>query len=147
VTVVTATIAEEEQQMSEEHESEIKIRREDLPKDRKEFGLAEKDFDLSKAKAVVYVHRKRAEFHGDKDGGSITVKVPSDASDGPLTIVVITDAGKTVAVLKYRRDGHDPKQWKNQKAKDETPKTKPNGIDESANKTEGAIEEPAGKTE
>ncbi len=110
--------------MSEEHESEIKIRREDLPKERKEFGLTEKDFDLSKAKAQVYVHRKRAEFHGDKN--LITVKLPSDAGDGPLTIMVITDAGKTVAILKYRRDEHDPKQWKIQKAKDETPKTKHN---------------------
>jgi len=101
---------------------EIKISPGDLPEARKEFGLSEEDRDLSKAKALIHVRGKRAEFRGDKD--SITVKVPSDADHGPLTIVVTTDAGKTVAILKYRRDEHDPKQWKNEKAKDEKPKTK-----------------------
>jgi hypothetical protein len=88
---------------------EIKISPGDLLK-----APEEEDRDLRKARALIHVRGKRVgEFRGDKD--SITVEVPSDAGQGPLTIVVITDAGKTVAILKYRwNEKH--KKWQIEKA-------------------------------
>jgi len=91
-------------------EVQILITRADLPRADVEFGLDEKDFDLTKTKIWI-------------DGAPVTrgeskqdaIKVTAPLGDGPGTIVVTTDAGKFISVVNYdgtsgkivRQDGSD----------------------------------------
>jgi hypothetical protein len=77
-------------------EVQILITRADLPRADVEFGLDEKDFDLTKTKIWI-------------DGAPVTrgepkqdaIKVKAPLRDGPGTIVVTTDAGKFISVINY----------------------------------------------
>jgi hypothetical protein len=91
-------------------ESEIVVRRDDLPKVDREFGITEEDRDLSEAK--VLIEGKEAErLGGDKDW--VTVSAPADGDhDGPLQIVVTTISDKPVGVLNYWWNGQE---WEFQK--------------------------------
>ncbi len=91
-------------------QNEIVVRRDDLPKVDREFGITEEDRDLSEAK--VRIEGKEAErLGGDKD--SVTVRAPSDVDhDGPLQILVTTISDKPVGILNYWWNGRE---WEFQK--------------------------------
>jgi hypothetical protein len=107
VIVVTATPAPKEYPTMAK-ENEIVVRRVDLPKVDREFGITEEDRDLSKAK--VLIEGKEAErVSGDKD--SVIVRAPFDGEhDGPLQIVVTTNSDKPVGILNYWWN-KDDKKW------------------------------------
>jgi hypothetical protein len=77
-------------------EVQILITRADLPKADDEFGLDEKDFDLTKAK--IWIDGAPA-AREEPTQGSVTVTAP--LGDEPGTIVVTTDAGKFISVINY----------------------------------------------
>lgn len=76
---------------------EVTVSRSDLPEVNREFRLEDKDLDLAKAKVWIdnvpvdpSSPRKRDRFVG-------TVKI---ATDSPSILVVTTEAGRPIAVLK-----------------------------------------------
>jgi hypothetical protein len=77
-------------------EVQILITRADLPRADVEFGLDEKDFDLTKTK--IWIDGAPV-TRGEPKQDAINVKVP--LRDGPGTIVVTTDAGKFISVINY----------------------------------------------
>ncbi len=91
-------------------EVQILITRADLPSADIEFGLDEKDFDLTKTKIWIDgAPVPRGEPKQD------AIKVTAPLGDGPGAIVVTTDAGKFISVINYdgtsgkivRQDGSD----------------------------------------
>jgi hypothetical protein len=101
------------------NENEIVIRRDDLPKADREFGITEKDRDLSEAKVLIE-GIPAVRLRGDED--SVTVIAPADGEhDGPLQIVVTTSSDKPVGILNYWWNGQE---WEFQKPD-------PNGGDET----------------
>ncbi len=89
-------------------ENEIVIRRDSVPKVDLEFGITEKDRDLSEAKVLIE-GMEATRLGEDKD--AITVRDPSDGGhDGPLQIVVTTKSDKVVGILNYWWN-EDDKKW------------------------------------
>ncbi len=84
-------------------ENKIVILRDDLPKVDLEFGITEKDRDLSEAKVLIE-GKPAVRLRGDED--SVTVRAPSDVDhEGPLQIVVTTNSDKPVGILNYWWNG------------------------------------------
>jgi len=109
VIVVTATLAPKEYR-DVPNENKIVILRDDLPEADLEFGITDKDRDLSEAKVLIE-GIPAVRLSGGED--SVTVRVPSDRDDdGSLQIVVTTKSDKPVGVLNYWWNGQE---WEFQK--------------------------------
>ena len=77
-------------------EVQILITRADLPRADVEFGLDEKDFDLTKTK--IWIDGAPVMRGEPKEG---RIKVTAPLGDEPGTIVVTTEAGKFIGVINY----------------------------------------------
>jgi hypothetical protein len=119
-------------------EVQILITRADLPRADVEFGLDEKDFDLTKTK--IWIDGAPVMRGEPKEG---RIKVTAPLGDEPGTIVVTTEAGKFIGVINY--DGTSGKIVR-QAGSDKEP-TVPGIVNDAVNKVVRAIKEikPAGE--
>ena len=87
------------------NQNKIVILRDSLPKADLEFGITDKDRDLSEAKVLIE-GIPAARLSGGED--SVTVIAPSDRDhDGPLQIVVTTNSDKPVGIVNYFWNGQE----------------------------------------
>jgi len=85
------------------NENKIVILRDDLPEADLEFGITDKDRNLTEAKVLIE-GILAVRLSGGED--SVTVIAPPDGDhDGPLQIVVTTNSDKPVGILNYWWNG------------------------------------------